>query len=187
MPIEEIVAGRRQPNSDNDIDLKVYDRNGDPVRATKLFHSGEHPTLRMRTCEGYELTGTPNHPVLCLVSVAGVPTLLWKLLAEIASRRPGRACSGSQPSEFGVPRAGPSSRRPSVAAALVSDGWAADGRAGFNTVDREYFVRVLAAYDAAVGGDRSARGAARHLTVAPLHEMDVGDLTLAARQRSRPS
>ena len=53
------------------------------MRATKLFHSGDHPTLRLRTREGYELTGTENHPVLCLVDMAGVPLLLWKLLEEI--------------------------------------------------------------------------------------------------------
>jgi len=33
--------------------------------------------------EGFELTGTHNHPVLSLVNVAGVPTLLWKLAGEI--------------------------------------------------------------------------------------------------------
>ena len=75
-----------QPNSDTDIDLKVLDRLGNPVRASKLFHSGSHPTLRLRTTSGYEITGTHNHPLLCLVSVAGVPMLLWKLLAEL---RPG--------------------------------------------------------------------------------------------------
>ena len=78
------IVPHAEPDSETDIDLKVLDRNGDPVRASKFFHSGEHPTLRLRTREGYELTGTHNHPVLCLVSVAGVPTLLWKLLAEIA-------------------------------------------------------------------------------------------------------
>src|SRR5262245_28129384 len=82
--IGDIVADAR-PNSDHDIDLKVYDRNGNLVRASKLFHSGEHPTLRLRTAEGYELTGTRNHPVLCIVQVAGVPTLVWKLLEEIRS------------------------------------------------------------------------------------------------------
>ena len=63
---------------------------GDPVHATKLFHSGEHPTLRLRTREGYEITGTHNHPVLCLVDIAGVPVLQWKRLEEI---RPATACS----------------------------------------------------------------------------------------------
>ncbi|SFD84318.1 DNA gyrase subunit A [Actinopolyspora alba] len=80
--IGDIVPDAR-PNSDNDIDLKVLGRSGDPVRAEKLFHSGEHPTLRLRTKGGYELTGTYNHPVLCLTKVLGVPTLLWKLLEEI--------------------------------------------------------------------------------------------------------
>lgn len=94
--VDEIVAGAA-PNSEHDIDLKLIDRNGDPVRASKFFHSGTHPTLRVRTREGYELQGTHNHPVLCLVSVAGVPTLLWKLLEELA---PGdravmqRSCAG---------------------------------------------------------------------------------------------
>ena len=83
--IGEIVPNAA-PNSDNPIDLKVLDRSGDPVRAEMLFHSGEHPTLRARTAEGYELTGTRNHPVLCLVDVVGVPTLLWKLMEEL---RPG--------------------------------------------------------------------------------------------------
>ena len=74
------------PHSDNPVELKVLDRSGNPVRAEMLFHSGVHPTLRARTVEGYELTGTPNHPVLCLVDVLGIPTLLWKLLEEL---RPG--------------------------------------------------------------------------------------------------
>ena len=80
--IDEIAAGV-SPNSDNDVDLEVLDRLGRPVHASKLFHSGDHPTLRLRTAQGHELTGTRNHPVLCLVDMAGVPLLLWKLLEEI--------------------------------------------------------------------------------------------------------
>jgi DNA gyrase subunit A len=75
-----------QPNSDAELDLTVLDRLGRPVHASKVFHSGEHPTLRLKTREGYELTGTRNHPVLCLVDILGVPMLLWKLLEEL---RPG--------------------------------------------------------------------------------------------------
>jgi DNA gyrase subunit A len=80
--IDSIVPGA-QSDSDSDIDLDVLDRLGRPVRASKLFHSGDHPTLRLRTAEGFELTGTHNHPVLCLVDMAGVPLLLWKLLEEL--------------------------------------------------------------------------------------------------------
>ena len=54
--------------------------------ADRLFHSGEHETYTVRTVEGYEVTGTANHPLLCLVDLGGVPTLLWKLIEEI---RPG--------------------------------------------------------------------------------------------------
>ena len=36
---------------------------------------------------GAEVTGTANHPLLCLVDVGGVPTLLWKLIEEIAAGR----------------------------------------------------------------------------------------------------
>src|SRR5438067_7958769 len=54
--IDEIVDGAR-PNSDNEIDLEVFDRLARPVHASKLFHSGDHPTLRLRTREGHELTG----------------------------------------------------------------------------------------------------------------------------------
>jgi DNA gyrase subunit A len=83
--ISDIVRGAR-PNSDHIIDVKVADRHGNPATATRLFHSGEHQTYTVRTAEGFEVTGTANHPLLCLVDVAGVPTLLWKLIEEI---RPG--------------------------------------------------------------------------------------------------
>jgi DNA gyrase subunit A len=72
-----------EPSTERAIDVKVRNRDGDPVRATKAFHSGEHPTLRLRTREGFEVTGTGNHPLLCLERIAGVPVLQWRLLEEI--------------------------------------------------------------------------------------------------------
>ncbi|MEW2444820.1 intein-containing DNA gyrase subunit A [Micromonospora marina] len=140
------------PSSETDVELKVRDRNGDLVRASKFFHSGEHPTLRLRTREGYELTGTHNHPVLCLVSVAGVPTLLWKLLAEIA---PGDrvVLHRAVPDEIGYPML-EHVEAAVLAGAYVSEGWTSGDRVGFDNCDREFFVRVLAAYDLAVGGRR---------------------------------
>ena len=84
--IADIAPGAK-PNSDNVVDLKVLDRHGNPVVADRLFHSGEHQTYTVTTAEGYEVTGTANHPLLCLVDVAGVPTLLWKLIEEIQPRR----------------------------------------------------------------------------------------------------
>ena len=77
------IVPNAQPNSDNIIDRKVLDRNGNPVVADRLFHSGDHRTYTVTTAEGCEVTGTANHPLLCLVDLGGVPTLLWKLIEEI--------------------------------------------------------------------------------------------------------
>src|SRR3954447_25154713 len=61
--IDSIVPDAK-PHSDNEIDFEVLDRLGRQVPATRLFHSGDHPTLRLRTAQGHEVTGTHNHPVL---------------------------------------------------------------------------------------------------------------------------
>ncbi|MFZ0158428.1 MAG: DNA gyrase subunit A [Kineosporiaceae bacterium] len=84
MPIGDLVPGAL-PDTTTEVDLKVLDRDGYPVRATAFHHSGRHPVLRLRTTSGGVLTATSNHPVLCLVDVAGIPTLLWKLFGELAT------------------------------------------------------------------------------------------------------
>ena len=81
--IGDVVPGAK-PNSDNIIDLKVLDRHGNAVVADRLFHSGDHRVYTVSTDEGSEISGTANHPLLCLVDVAGIPTLLWKLIDEIS-------------------------------------------------------------------------------------------------------
>jgi len=81
MAIADVVPGAA-PSSEHVIDLKVAGLLGDPVRASRLFHSGSHPTLRVAAAGGRSLTGSRNHPVLCRVGDA----LRWKLLAEV---RPG--------------------------------------------------------------------------------------------------
>ncbi|MGB5795101.1 MAG: intein-containing DNA gyrase subunit A [Mycolicibacter algericus] len=121
------VVGGAQPNSDNTVELKVLGRHGNPVVADRLFHSGEHQTYTVRTAEGYEVTGTANHPLLCLVDVAGVPTLLWKLVAEI---RPGDrvVLQRTPPTEIG-----PAEWEPTLeallAGAFISEGFVSETRA----------------------------------------------------------
>jgi DNA gyrase subunit A len=148
----ESLAPNAVPVSDTDIDVKLLDRGGDPVRASRFFHSGDHQTLQLTTTEGFELTGTTNHPVLCLVDVAGVPTLLWKLLAEIApgdrvSMFRGRPDQHAEVAQRDIDAA-------ILAGAWVSEGFISDKRAGFNNTDDEYFDAVLSAFDSVVGGPR---------------------------------
>jgi len=149
--IGNVVSGAR-PNSDNGIELKVLDRHGNPVLADALFHSGDHETFTVRTAEGYEVTGTANHPLLCLVDVGGVPTLLWKLIEEV---RPSDrvVLQRTPPVEFG-PADWHDVMEALLLGAFVSEGFVSESRAGFNNLDRDYFNMVVAAYDSIVGGPR---------------------------------
>jgi DNA gyrase subunit A len=172
----DALVPEAEPGSDNDIDLEVLDRLGRSARASMLFHSGDHPTLRLRTRHGHELTGTYNHPVLCLVDMAGVPLLLWKLLEEIEpgdrvliSRTPQTAGGDATLSDHDRQLA-------LLAGAFLSEGWISPNRGGFNNVDKDFFDVVLAAYDAVVGGLRyvSSRPIA---SGSFLHEIDIQNLS----------
>ncbi len=121
VPIRALAVA--EPNSDVDIAIKVLDHHGNPVLATKFFHSGDHPTLRLQTAEGYEITGTGNHPLLCLESIAGVPLLQWRTLDEIG---PGAWVVVVREDGAGGPSPGESDR----ASGLVAAGEAGDACGG---------------------------------------------------------
>lgn len=178
--IDDIAEGL-QADGEREIDVTVLDRLGRPVRASRVFHSGEHPTLKLRTREGYELTGTHNHPVLCLVDMVGVPLLMWKLLEEV---RPGdRVLLNRTCHDAGGPQPGERSRQLALlAGAFVSEGWFGARRAGFNNVDRDFFEAVVSAYDAVIGGPRYVYSRAIR-SGSLCHELDVQNL---AALRSSP-
>jgi DNA gyrase subunit A len=169
-----------EAESDNPVALEVLDRRGKPVRASMLFHSGEHPTLRIRTREGYELAGTHNHPVLCLVNMAGVPLLLWKRLDEI--KQGDRVLLARMDREGDARVSERDEQEALILGAFVSEGWVSDARAGFNNLDRDYFDAVLTAYDAIVGGTRYAyeREIRSGSTLFELDIQDIGALRESA-------
>ncbi len=73
-----------EPNSDKKIELRVLSANGRINVSDKLFHSGRHRVLRIRTEFGYEIEGTFNHPIAVLErDEKGRPKLRWKLLSKI--------------------------------------------------------------------------------------------------------
>ncbi|MGI8727085.1 MAG: DNA gyrase subunit A, partial [Solirubrobacterales bacterium] len=144
------LAGGMESDSERDTDFVVRDRLGRGVKASKLFHSGVHPTRRLRTREGFELTGTENHPLLCLVEMAGVPLLLWKQLDEI---KPGdRVLINRTPRPEGEALGKLGRQAALLLGAFVSEGWVNEKRAGFNNADFDYFDQVLDAYRETVGG-----------------------------------
>jgi DNA gyrase subunit A len=169
------VAPDAAPHSDTAVaDLKLMNRVGEPVRALTLFHSGSHPTLQVTTREGFQVTGTHNHPVLCLVDVLGVPMLLWKLLEEV---RPGDrvVLYRGAPTEIEL-LSKQDEQEALLLGAFVSEGHASIERAGFNNLDRDYFDAVVEAYDAVVEGRRYVA----HREIGSgnlLHELDVQNTT----------
>jgi DNA gyrase subunit A len=144
------VAPDAQPHTDVPLeDVKLLNRVGDPVRALTLFHSGSHPTLQLTTREGYRLTGTHNHPVLCLVDVLGVPMLLWKLLEEV---QPGDrvVLYRGAPTE-GQPLSDREQAEALLAGALISEGWTSGDQFGFDNTDHDLAYDVRDAFQAVFG------------------------------------
>src|SRR5207245_9439719 len=106
------------------------------VVGSMFFNSGDHETLRVTTSEGFELTGTLKHPVLCLVDVAGVRTLWWKLFEEIAPGDRVALFRGARQEQSVASLAEIDAAV--LAGAWVSEGFVNERRAGFNNVDAEY-------------------------------------------------
>jgi DNA gyrase subunit A len=123
-----------KPNSDNELSVTVCDRNGLPVVATKLFHSGTHVTRTVVTNAGFELTGTLNHPILCLVVDRGIPVIRWKTIEQVNIGDV--VCI----SRYYDPKL---NRRPTeeerntgiLLGMLVSEGWVNNNRLGFNNTE----------------------------------------------------
>ncbi len=177
--IAEVVPGA-WPNSDNGIELKVLDRHGNPVVADRLFHSGDHQTYTVRTAEGYEVSGTSNHPLLCLVDVGGVPTLLWKLMEEI---RPDDyvVLQRTPPVELG-PADWHDVMEALLLGAFISEGYVLEREAGFANLDRDYFTMVAGAYDAVVGGKRCIYQTT-NAAGSRMHVLHVQNVTVLMRTR----
>jgi DNA gyrase subunit A len=166
--IDDLVA--LPANTEADADFEVLDKDGKPVRVTKVFNSGVHPTKRLVAESGHAIQGTHNHPVLCLIPVAGVPMFQWLRLDEVT---PGTVvCLARNAWTTSIPTA--RERMLGVlCGAWVAEGRASDDRAGFNHTDREFFDRVVHAYDALVGGPRRLYCRRARRLGREIHELDV--------------
>jgi DNA gyrase subunit A len=71
------------PGEETDINVHIVNYQNRKTHASKFFNSGKHPTIYLRTQQGYELEGSYNHPVITWVNDHGVPHLKWKMLSEI--------------------------------------------------------------------------------------------------------
>ncbi|MCX7643327.1 MAG: DNA gyrase subunit A, partial [Armatimonadetes bacterium] len=85
VPIAELGQdGDEVSEGTKEISVKVLSFAGKVNSASRWFDSGVHPTLKVRTQHGYEITGTFNHPLLvCTPDAIGRPTFVWKTLEQI--------------------------------------------------------------------------------------------------------
>lgn len=133
---------------EEDVDFAVWGKDGESIPADKLFRCGEHPVWRLLTSEGFELRGTANHPVLCMVR-APKPHLEWKLLPDLQPGDHIVVYRGYDPqtmeSEGDIGKA-------YLAGALVAEGSFSNGRIGFNNTNKAYYDRVVVEWERYVGG-----------------------------------
>jgi DNA gyrase subunit A len=80
LPIKKICTDGKE-----DIRIKILSQGRQVNNASKWFDSGEHPTIKITTNNGFSLQGSLNHPVLTWSKdeLTGQPRFQWKLLSEI--------------------------------------------------------------------------------------------------------
>jgi DNA gyrase subunit A len=159
-------------DSESDADFEVLDKDGKAVRVTKVFNSGVHPTLRIRTKAGFSIRGSENHLVLCLEAPMGVPLFQWRRLDEV---QPGAVVCIARNAWSEVIPTAREYMLGVLGGAWVSEGWASDSRAGFNNTDEHFFGEVLHAYDQVVGGKRYVSERHTRQDRKRIHELDVQD------------
>jgi DNA gyrase subunit A len=160
-------------NSELDADYDVLDKDGKSVRVSKVFNSGQHPVKKVTTKSGHSIRGSHNHPLLCLVAVAGVPMFQWLRLDEIT---PGTVvCLARNAWTTAVPTAY-EMQLGTLLGGCASEGFASGDRAGFNNTDLEYFHYVREAYDALVGGPRYICDRELRRSGKQIFELDVQNL-----------
>ena len=126
-------------DSECDIDVKVQSLNGKVNRASKFFNSGKHPTLKIETEEGFEISGSFNHPVLTFTVESGRPVFKWKLLEKVKEGDYvviNRRFNINANADLLTPE------EAFLLGALVSEGYLSESRAGFNNTDGEFSKKV---------------------------------------------
>ena len=79
VPFNQLLPQGMKAGESRPAQVTVYGVDG-PERATQFYFSGRVPTRRIKTQSGFELEGTPHHPVL--VSTPDGPA--WKTLGALS-------------------------------------------------------------------------------------------------------
>jgi len=74
----ELIPSAMKPDSSQPLKMKVRGING-LEETSDIYFSGDVPTLKLSTRSGFELEGTPHHPIL----TASEKGLAWKTLSQL--------------------------------------------------------------------------------------------------------
>ncbi len=74
----ELIPSAMKSDSSSPLKVKVFGING-LEQTSDIYFSGNVPTLKLKTRSGFELEGTPHHPIL----VATEKGLTWKTLSQL--------------------------------------------------------------------------------------------------------
>ena len=153
--IKDVASGE-----ETEINLEIVNYQNQKTHASKFFNSGTHPTIRLRTQQGYELEGSYNHPVITWGHDHGIPHLKWKMLSEITKNDYVVLSRGSQCFSkknislrqfhplvskrtriFQLPKT-MNKELAFLLGALVSEGSFHQGQILFNNLNKEYYTLV---------------------------------------------
>ncbi|MBI2093157.1 MAG: DNA gyrase subunit A [Candidatus Omnitrophica bacterium] len=73
-------------NGAEGVRISVLSRDRNVNFASKWFDSGEHPTIKVTTSQGFSIKGSFNHPILTWSAdaITGKPEFQWKLLGHLS-------------------------------------------------------------------------------------------------------
>ncbi len=74
----ELIPPAMKPDSSQPLKIKICGING-LEQTSDIYFSGDVPTLKLKTRSGFEIEGTPHHPVL----TASEKGLVWKTLSQL--------------------------------------------------------------------------------------------------------
>ncbi len=148
--IKNLVKGSDE-NSETDLSINILSVHKKINKTSKFFNCGKHPIYQLKTEGGFELKGTPNHPVLMVSPDAtGKPIYIWKLLenAQVGDK----IVIDRTQIDLNNRKSTESERNWAIiAGCLISEGFISEKRMGFNNTDEQYFNDFVKAYQTEVG------------------------------------
>ena len=96
--LKEIDSFAPKEEGEEPLSIDIVTFNGSKSSASKVFNSGIHNILKIKTKDGFELRGIESHPVLTIIENRdGIPELEWRLTEDLEEGDFAAIMVGNQP------------------------------------------------------------------------------------------